>query len=427
MCQAPERGRRMTPPKLLEICLFVILFSLIPVLYLNLSLSVLDDVSNKRWRGADFIAYYTGARLLADGKSPYDATARVLEARSLGVREDRPYIYLPPLAIVIIPLALLPPQPATLIWFWMNVALLILSATLMIGMLELHRNRIYPVAFLIGTLVFYPAICSICAGQANVLLLTLLVLAWYLARRGNEVLTGVMIAFASSIKIFPFCIALYFLWKGKYRIFLGTVAALIVLLGISVVAVGLDPHLTYVKSVVPTQFVKLHPLNQSLWAFIARILPIDQPNALLLWRLLSLSASALLVLMTAFFIPRGARNPEALDLEISLVVVGMLLVSTASWTGTLTLMMIAYAAATRQLIDGSCAQVRLLSMATLLSYLAASSQRLIEIYTVLPGGKRPAPVWLLSMPMYGMIILWLTIAYMLLGQRKAPIVPAIPC
>jgi hypothetical protein len=427
MGQGPERGRRISPPKLLEICLFVILFGLIPVLYLNLSFSVLDDVSNKDWGGADFTAYYLGARLIRNGQSPYDATARVLEARSLGLREDRPYIYLPPLAIMIIPLALLPPQPATLIWFGTNVALLILSTMLIIRMLELHRNKVYPVAFLIGALAFYPAICSIFVGQTNTVLLTLLVLAWYLAKRGNEVVAGVMIAVASLIKIFPFCVALYFLWKGKYRIFLGTVAALIVLIGISVAAVGLDPHLTYVKSVLPTQFVKLHPLNQSLWAFIARILPIDQPNALLLWRLLSLSASALLVLITVLLIPPGGKDWEALDLEISLVVVGMLLVSTASWVGTLTLMIIAYAAATRQLVDGSCKNVRLLSIATLLSYLAANSQRLVEIYMVLPGGKSPAPAWLLSMPMYGMTVLWLTIAYMLLRHRKASIFPAMPC
>lgn len=427
MGQATEGGRRISPAKLFEICLFAIVFGLIPVLYLNQSLLVLDDLSNKGWGGADFTAYYLGARLMRNGQSPFDATARVLLARSLGLREDRPYIYLPPLAIMIIPLALLPPQPATLMWFWINVALLILSTMLIIRMLELHRNRVYPVAFLIGVLVFYPAISSIFVGQANVLLLTLLVLVWYLAKRGNEVVAGVLIAVASLIKIFPFCVALYFLWKGKYRIFLCTVAALIVLIGISVAAVGLDSHLTYVRSVLPTQFVKLHPLNQSLWAFIARVLRIDQPDALLLWRFLSLSASALLVLITVLLIPPGARNREALDLEISLVVVSMLLVSTVSWLGTLTLLIIPYAAATKHLVDRSCRNVRVLTIATLLSYVTVNSQRLVEIYMVLPSGKSPAPAWLLSMPMYGMIVLWLTIAYMLLRQRKASIVPAMPC
>ncbi len=71
--------------------------------------------------------------------------------------------------------------------------------------------------------------------------------------------------------------------------------------------------------------------------------------------------------------------------------------------------------------------MRLLSIATLLSYLATNSQRLVEVYMVLPGGKSPAPAWLLSMPMYGMIILWLTIAYMLLRHRRASVFPAVPC
>ncbi len=424
MGQGPERGRRISPAKLLEICLFAILFGLIPVLYLNQSLLVLDDLSNKDWGGADFTAYYTAARLITYGKSPYDATARVLEAQSLGLREDRPYIYLPPLAIMIIPLALLPPEPATLMWFWINVALLILSTMLIIRMLELHRNRIYALALLIGALVSYPVIFSIFVGQVNVLLLMLLALAWYFARRGTDLFAGIMIATASLIKIFPLCIALYFLWKGRYRIFLYTLAALIVLIGISIAAVGLDPHLTYVKSVLPTQFVKTHPLNQSLWAFIARILPTDQHDALLLWRLLSVSASALLVLLTVLLVPPGGKDWQALDLEFSLVVVSMLLVSTVSWVGTLTLLIIPYAATAKHLVDGSCKNVRPLLAAALLSLLAVMSHRLVETCVVLSGPTGHISPWLLSMPTYGMIMLWFTIAYMLLERRGLSLFPA---
>ncbi len=425
MGQGPERGRRISPAKLFEICLLAILFLLIPVLYLNQSLSVLDDLSNKAWGGADFTAYYTAARLIMDGKSPYDATARLLEAQSLGLREDRPYIYPPPLAIMIIPLALLAPEPATLMWFWMNVALLILSTMLIIRMLELHSSRIYAVALLIGALVSYPVIFSIFVGQVNVLLLMLLVLAWFFARRGTELLAAIMIATASLIKIFPLCIALYFLWKGRYRIFLYTLAALIVLIAVSVAAVGVDPHVTYVNSVLPTQFLKSHPLNQSLSGFIARILPADQHNALLVWRLFSLSASTLLVILTVLLIPPGGRNWEGLDLEISLVVISMLLVSTVSWVGTLTLLIIPYAVAAKHLADGSCRNVRPLLAATLLSLLAVMSHRLVETSIVLGPTVHVSP-WLLSMPTYGMIILWCTIAWMLLERRGLPLFPAVP-
>lgn len=423
MQQGAEGHRRIAPLRLLTVLLFVILFALMPVLYVNLLASVLEDLGNKEWGGADFTAYYTAARLIREKKSPYDGPAFWQEAESLGFRHDRPYIYFPLLAIVLTPLTLLTPQHATVVWFCTNAALLTLSAVLMITVLRLHESALAVAGLMLATLVFYPAIFSIFVGQANVWLLTLLVLAWYLAKRGTDVVAGIMIAFASLIKVFPFCIALYFLWKGKYRIFLSTLAAVIVLVGISVAIVGLDPHITYVKSVLPTQFLKPHPLNQSLWAFVARILPVDHQNALPLRRLVGLSASALLALITVLLIPRDGKAWEALDLEISLVVVTMLLVSTVSWVGTLTLMIIAYAAATRYLLDGCRRNVRLLAIATLLSYLAVNSQRVVEIYMALPNAPSLPSAWLLSMPMYGMIVLWFTIAYMLLTRREAIVLP----
>lgn len=426
MGQRRDRDRRITPARLLRICLFVILLGLIPVLYLNLSISVLDDLAGRQWGGADFTAYYTAARLIRDGKSPYDATAFAQEAESLGFREDRPYIYLPLLAIVITPLALLSPQPAALMWFWMNVALLILSTMLIIRMLGLHKNRIYVVVMLIGALTFYPAVFSIFVGQANTLILALVVLTFYLSKRGRERLAGITLALASLIKIFPFCITLYFLWKGRYRVFLYTLAALILLTGFSVVVVGLDAHWTYVDSVLPTQFLKSHPLNQSLSGFIARTVPIDQHNGLVLWRLLTLSASALLALVTILIIPPGRKNEEAFDLETSLVIVAMLLISTVSWIGTLTLLIIPYAVITKHLVNGFCREKCWLLLLAMLSFLLVNSQRLLESYIILSSTGSLISPWLLSLPMYGLITLWLSIACTLLRRRKAPAVSDMP-
>lgn len=418
MDQGPEPATGIPPVRLLEICLLVILFGLIPVLYLNLSVSVLNDVVSKDWGGADFTAYCTAARLIRNGKSPYDATAFLKEVRSLGLREDRPYIYLPPLAIIIAPLSLLPPRAAVFIWFWTNVALLIASTMLFSRMVGLHKKRIYVVGVLIGALVFYPVIFSTFMGQVNTLILALLVLAWYLSKRRQEILTGVVIALASLIKLFPFCVALYFLWKGRYRIFLYTLGALILLAGISVVIVGPDAHWTYVNSVLPTQFLKTHPLNQSFSGFLARMLPIDRHNGFLLWRFLSLSASAVLTLATLLTIPPGRRNEGASDLEISLVVVAMLLISTVSWTGTLTLLVIPYAVVANHLLDTSYEKERWSLFLVLLSFLLVNSQRLLESSGALAGGGAVLLPWLLGLPMYGMIILWLTVARMLLKRRK---------
>ena len=422
MEQNEESRGWLTPSRLLTVLLAAIILSLIPLLYLNILFSVLDDLDNKAWGGADFTAYYTAARLISDGTSPYDAAAFASEAQGLGFRNDRPYIYFPFLAITVMPLTALPPQQAASVWFALNVALLVLSTLLMVRTLGLQKHKVAVVSLLLVTLTFYPAVSSTFVGQANALLLALLVLTWHLAKRGIDGLAGACIAAASMVKVFPFCIALYFLWKSRYRIILSALAALVVLAAFSIALAGLEPHITYVSSILPTQLVKPHPLNQSLSSFIYRLIQPEQPRDVLLWRLASFSASALVVLGTALLIPRGRRDGALLDLEFALVVVSMLLVSTVSWVGTLTLMIIPFGAVAKELSVGErWRSARLAAITTVVSLLCINSQRVVESYIMAGSAAGSLPSYLLSMPMYGMILLWITIAYFLLKRREPPL------
>ena len=414
--------RWLTPGRLLTILLVTVALVLVPLLYLNLLSSVLGDLETREWGGADFTAYYTAAKLIRYGSSPYDEAAFGGEGQNLGFRNDRPYIYPPLLAIGVTPLTLLPPRQAATVWFLLNVTLLGLSAMLVARTLGLQKHKIAVVSLLLAVLTFYPAVFSIFVGQANVLLLALLVLAWYGAKRGSYVLVGVTIAAASLIKVFPFCIALYFLWKGRYRSFLTTVAAVVILIGFSVAVVGLEPHLTYVDSTLPTQFVKPHPLNQSLSSFLFRAIPPEQQGDLLLWRLASLSASALVVLGTVLLIKRGSRHAALHDLEFGLVVVGVLLVSTVSWIGTLTLLVIPYGVIAKELlVEARRRDLILASVAASLSFVCVNSQRAVETYAMAGGGGGQLPSALLNLPMYGMILLWFAIGYLLLRRRGSPL------
>ena len=411
---------------MLEVSLLVILLGVLPALYLNLCASVLSDLAHGRWGGADFTAYYTAARLIREGESPYDAAAFSQEARSWGFRNDRPYIYPPLLAIVTVPLAPLPPQHATCIWFCMNAALLILSSILLTWTLEPNRSRLYFLALLTGTLTFYPVIFSIFVGQANTLILVVIALAFYLSKRGRESLAGIALALPTLVKFFPFGIALYFLWKRKYRIFLCAVLGVVLLTLLSVLLVGLDPHRVYLRQVLPSQFMKSHPLNQSLPGFIARMLPISDSKSLSQWRILSVSASALVVLATVIVIPPGRKHAEQSDLEISLVIVALLLTSTISWIGTLSLLIIPYAVIFKYLLNGSFKRPWGLASLALLSLLLADAPRLLELRVTFVGGTPMSP-WLSGLPMYGMTILWLTIVLALFKRRAMLAIPDTRC
>jgi hypothetical protein len=416
--------RWLTPARLLTILLTAVVIVLVPLLYSALLSSVLDDLDRREWGGADFTAYYTAASLIRKGISPYDEAAFSEEAQSLGFRNDRPYIYPPLLAIGVTPLTILPPRQAATVWFLLNVTLLGLSALLVARTLGLQTHKIAVVSLLLAALTFYPAVFSIFVGQANVLLLSLLVLAWYGAERESDALVGVAIAAASLIKLFPFCLALYFLWKGLYRPFLITVAAIVVLTGFTIAVVGLEPHLTYMNSILPTQLVKPHPLNQSLSSFIFRAIQPEQQGDLLLWRLASLSTSALIVLGTVLLIKRGSHHAAVRNLEIGLVVVGVLLVSTVSWIGTLTLLIIPYAAIAKKLtLEVRRRDLMLVSVTASLSFVCVNSQRAVETYATIGGGVGNLPSALLNLPMYGMILLWFSIGYLLSRHMDGPLHP----
>lgn len=414
--------RWLTPARLLTILLAAVAIVLVPLLYSNLLSSVLDDLDAREWGGADFTAYYTAAQLIKTGISPYDEAAFGREGQSLGFRNDRPYIYPPLLAIGVTPLTLLPPRQAAALWFLLNVALLYTSAMLMARTLGLQKKKVAVLSLLLAALTFYPAVFSIFVGQANVLLLALLVLAWYGAKRGSDVLVGATIAAASLIKIFPFCIALYCLWKGRYRSFLSTVAALVILIGFSTAVVGLGAHVTYIDATLPTQIVKPHPLNQSLSSFLFRAIQPAQQGDLLLWRLATLSASALVALGTVLLIRRGSHGAAVRDLEFGLVVVSVLLVSTVSWIGTLTLLVIPYYVVAKELlVEARRRDLILASVAASLSFVCVNSQRAVETYAIAEGGGGHLPSALLNLPMYGMILLWFAIGYLLLRRRGGPL------
>ncbi len=100
------------------------------------------------------------------------------------------------------------------------------------------------------------------------------------------------------------------------------------------------------------------------------------------------------------------------------MVVATLLISTVSWTGTLTLLVIPYVVVAHHLLDTSYKKERWSLFLALLSFLLINSERLLESSGALAGGGPVLLPWLLGLPMYGMIILWLTVARMLLKRRK---------
>ena len=142
------------------------------------------------------------------------------------------YIYPPLLAILFMPLTLIPLEQAAAVWTLVNMGLL--AACLWLGATETIRRfksrtdaATLPVVMLVGTLLFLPRIkAEFDQGQVDFLVLAFVLLALrFIARR--PVLAGVLLGVAANIKYQTVIFLPYFLIRGWWSASAGLVGGAI--------------------------------------------------------------------------------------------------------------------------------------------------------------------------------------------------------
>ncbi len=266
-------GRRPAQPMtgealaraLLRVALVVFLAATV-ALWLYRAASLLGDSRV----GFDFRPYFAAALALRDNPSANIYDPHVLRAAALAHGAPPPvaiYLYPPLLAVLLLPLTLLPPATATTAWTLLNLLLepACIALTLsLLARLPVPRVRwragnaeignaetgagststsasrdiglaIYGLA-LILSLIYDPFINGIALGQASVAIDFLLLLAPWLALRGHERAAGVVLALAVWLKLFPLALLVYFALAGRWRI-VRAALAVIAALGLALVPV----------------------------------------------------------------------------------------------------------------------------------------------------------------------------------------------
>ena len=146
----------------------------------------------------DFYDYWAAAVLLNRGRSPYDIGALAEVQKAAGVHSETGSGYSYPLffAHLVRPLALLPVQPAAIVFSALSVLGLLLAVGLLLGTIP---NLTWPVALLGGAAagLFPPVIGSLYFGQANLIVLLLLAVSY------RCVMPGPMLGIAAAIKLYP--------------------------------------------------------------------------------------------------------------------------------------------------------------------------------------------------------------------------------
>jgi hypothetical protein len=284
--------------------------------------------ANALKHGNDFKHIYLGARLLAEGQSPYDRQALLEGARLMRLGGVNPYVYLPFTGQVLYPLTFLNVDGASNAWFWLNHAFLWGGFAL----LAMSTPGVRPSAALLGLgalfcFASWSGYRSFTAGQLNHALFFLYALVWWLLARGRDATAGGVAAFAALFKIAPGFLVFYFLFARRWRALAGMVGAGLILVVAGMIPTGVDVWLQFVplardmgfgSSTWGDQFAFYKdPTNQSLNSLFHHLFASDGRTAAWMelgpaWanRLTTACALAILGASLALAWRRGARSPK---------------------------------------------------------------------------------------------------------------------
>jgi hypothetical protein len=268
-----DRGKRR-PWKWVERMLLVVLV---------LGFVVTGFIPAWRHLNSDFPNYYLVARLYRAGyplERVYDWTWLQRQKDRQGI-DQRLVSFIPstlPSALAVAPWSSLPPLEAKRRWLVLNLAVLLLTAFLLTRITKLGWERITLLIFL----AFIPLRNEFLYGQMHLAVLFLLTLAAWLFVRNSQFLSGISLAIAAALKIFPALFLIYFVWKRQWHAAIGLAVGLIAAAAGSLYFFGKSACLLYVRQVLPAGLrgETLDPYDPAWnsWTALVRRLFIAEPE-----------------------------------------------------------------------------------------------------------------------------------------------------
>jgi alpha-1,2-mannosyltransferase len=276
----------------------------------------------------DFNVYYLASHEVIEGRDPYQ--------NSLG--EWTPYLYLPLLAELIIPLALMPLQAAAYFWFLLGAASLIVAAWISAALALKDANNSGSQRFMVSALavvvVIRFALDNFDYGQVNTLVAVLSVAHVFLYEKNRKLSSALALALAASIKLTPLILLVYHVAKRRTKFVAGCI-----LLFISITALSFAPFGSRAPSAFQTFFHRTvkneqgfdlaYSGNQSLRGAVARLRGDDEESARIPGDPITLAISLAMLAGSAL---TAMRKPESFSSLVSLFCCIPLL-SPLAWKG----------------------------------------------------------------------------------------------
>ena len=282
----------------------------------------------------DFPVYHRAARVLLSGEFRLypDEVYAGHPVPSQGFR------YAPIISVLFLPFGLLPVVWASVLFFATQVA-----AVWWMGRTVARRLAVpaWQVTSFIGAFLLTAGylVEDLRFGNAHILCIALMVWAWDDAEEGKTVRPALTLSLAVLMKLTPLALLGWFALRGRVRLCVATVAAMVLLLVAPAAIVGPSANARELRAFRTYALEKADENdNYSVRGALVRYLTpsgVDQSHLAVavadvpmpVVEGLSLALIALLALPAAFVVRRGRQDAVAGALGLSLVLVGMLLAS----------------------------------------------------------------------------------------------------
>lgn len=331
----------------------------------------------------DFPSYYAAARLVLEGHGGSLYNFGALGAMERGIIAPYhlphgvlPYVYPPYFAIAIAPLGLTSLYPAYIIWWALNLALL-LGASLLIQRREgLPFNG--SVAVWLGTWTAIPTFIALLQGQVSIVLLAFIGGAVLCLERRWDIAAGVLLAGATLKPTYILPCLVVLLVRARWRAVLSFALTLAVFIAASAALFGPSIAGAYLSTLIratgwTTQFGYAPDQTASFAGPLRLVLP--GPAGLIVLAILALASLAA--------VAYAARRAISITPVFSLALLVGLLLSPHVLTHDLVLLLVPVAAALDLREDGPSRLIPMLASLYALASVGFLLARVIHVQMVL--------------------------------------------
>lgn len=228
---------------------------------------------------------------------------------------------------------------ATSFWLWSILSIIggIISIWLLQKNIVALREKNILLLLSIFLFGYFPVFINIGFGQISLILLPILTGAWLATRKQQQILAGILLGILVSLKIIFGLFLLYFLIRREWRALFLFIVTIIFCALVPILFFGYHSYLDY--------FNTLHHIswyaaswNASIHGVLLRLFGGNESNIALLslphlTAILSTIISVALILGLSVFLKstKDINQQSECDLDFSVVIVTMLLVSPLSW------------------------------------------------------------------------------------------------